>query len=112
KVLSRLQKQSEEKEQEIQRLEAKLHNVEFTSKAPAEVIREHGHRLRILQQDSRLLVGSGQQLRAMMQSRKERRHPHPKLSARQFRLRWRKTSARMTQPRQRSSPICCLHTGP
>ena len=71
KVLSRLQKQSEEKEQEIQRLEAKLHNVEFTSKAPAEVIREHGDRLRILQQDSRLLVGSGQQLRAMMQSRKE-----------------------------------------
>ena len=71
KVLSRLQKQSEEKEQEIQRLEAKLHNVDFTSKAPAEVIREHGDRLRILQQDSRLLVGSGQQLRAMMQSRKE-----------------------------------------
>ncbi|OLB56042.1 MAG: valine--tRNA ligase [Nitrospirae bacterium 13_2_20CM_2_62_8] len=71
KVLSRLQKQSEEKEQEIQRLEAKLHNVEFTSKAPAEVIREHGDRLRILQQDSRLLVGSGQQLRSMMQSRKE-----------------------------------------
>ena len=71
KVLSRLQKQSEEKEQEIQRLEAKLHNVEFTSKAPAEVIHEHGDRLRILQQDSRLLVGSGQQLRAMMQSRKE-----------------------------------------
>jgi len=70
-VLSRLQKQSEEKEQEIQRLQAKLHNVEFTSKAPAEVIREHGDRLRILQQDSRLLVGSGQQLRAMMQSRKE-----------------------------------------
>jgi valyl-tRNA synthetase len=71
KVLSRLQKQSEEKEQEIQRLEAKLHNVEFTSKAPAEVIHEHGDRLRILQQDSRLLAGSGQQLRAMMQSRKE-----------------------------------------
>ncbi len=71
KVLSRLQKQSEEKEQEIQRLEAKLHNVEFTSKAPAEVIHEHGDRVRILQQDSRLLVGSGQQLRAMMQSRKE-----------------------------------------
>ena len=71
KVLSRLQKQSEEKEQEIQRLEAKLHNVEFTSKAPAEVIHEHGDRLRTLQQDSRLLVGSGQQLRAMMQSRKE-----------------------------------------
>jgi valyl-tRNA synthetase len=70
-VLSRLQKQSEEKEQEIKRLEAKLHNVEFTSKAPAEVIREHGDRLRTLQQDSRLLVGSGQQLRAMMQSRKE-----------------------------------------
>jgi valyl-tRNA synthetase len=71
KVLSRLQKQSEEKEQEIQRLEAKLHNVEFTSKAPAEVIHEHGDRLRILQQDSRLLAGSGQQLHAMMQSRKE-----------------------------------------
>src|SRR5213594_1053855 len=71
KVLSRLQKQSEEKEQEIQRLEAKLHNVEFTSKAPSEVIHEHGDRLRMLQQDSRLLVGSGQQLRAMMQSRKE-----------------------------------------
>jgi valyl-tRNA synthetase len=71
KVLSRLQKQSEEKEQEIQRLEAKLHNVEFTSKAPAEVIHEQGDRLRILQQASRLLVGSGQQLRAMMQSRKE-----------------------------------------
>ncbi|MGH7236116.1 MAG: valine--tRNA ligase [Nitrospiraceae bacterium] len=71
KVLSRLQKQSEEKEQEIQRLEAKLHNVEFTSKAPSEVIREHGDRLRMLQQDSRLLVSSGQQLRAMMQSRKE-----------------------------------------
>ena len=71
KVLSRLQKQSEEKEQEIQRLEAKLHNVEFTSKAPSEVIHEHGDRLRILQQDSRLLVGSGQQLRAMIQSRKQ-----------------------------------------
>ncbi|MGH7208020.1 MAG: class I tRNA ligase family protein, partial [Nitrospiraceae bacterium] len=70
-VLSRIQKQDKEKEQEIKRLEAKLNNVEFTSKAPPEVIGEHRDRLRMLEQDSRLLASSGAQLRAMMQSRKQ-----------------------------------------
>jgi len=69
-VLSRMQKQQKEKEQEITKLDAKLNNVEFTSKAPAEVIGEHRDRLRVLQQDSRLIASSQTQLRAMIQSRK------------------------------------------
>jgi valyl-tRNA synthetase len=69
-VLQKIQKQQKENHQETKRLEAKLGNVEFTSKAPAEVIHEHRDRVRILEQEGRLLTSSEQQLREMMQSRK------------------------------------------
>ena len=65
-VLQKLQKQHQENRQEAKRLEGKLGNAEFTSKAPGEVIQEHRDRVRILEQESRLLTSSETQLRAMM----------------------------------------------
>ncbi|TAJ22932.1 MAG: valine--tRNA ligase [Nitrospirae bacterium] len=65
-LLQKIQKQHKDNQQETKRLEAKLGNVEFTSKAPPEVIHEHRDRVRILQQESRLLGSSEQQLRTMM----------------------------------------------
>jgi valyl-tRNA synthetase len=69
-VLAKIQKQRTNNQKEIDRLEAKLHSDEFTSKAPVEVIHEHQDRLRLLKQESSLLISSETQLREMMQSRK------------------------------------------
>ena len=65
-VLQKLQKQHKENRQEAKRIEGKLGNAEFTAKAPSEVIHEHRERVRILEQESRLLTSSETQLRAMM----------------------------------------------
>jgi valyl-tRNA synthetase len=65
-VLQKLQKQHQENRQEAKRIDGKLGNAEFTSKAPGEVIREHRERVRILEQESRFLTSSETQLRAMM----------------------------------------------
>ncbi|MBI3602926.1 MAG: valine--tRNA ligase [Nitrospirae bacterium] len=65
-LLQKIQKQHKDNQQETKRLEGKLGNVEFTSKAPPEVIQEHRDRVRTLQQESRLLDSSERQLRTMM----------------------------------------------
>ncbi len=65
KAIDRLVKQLTETDKELQRVDGKLKNVEFVSKAPPEVIAEHQERVRTLSRDRALLADSERQLRAM-----------------------------------------------
>ncbi|MEW6248169.1 MAG: valine--tRNA ligase [Nitrospirota bacterium] len=66
KALARISKQRAEGATEAQRLEAKLKSVDFTSKAPPDVVAEHQERLKVLQRDQAILFSSEEQLRAIM----------------------------------------------
>ncbi len=66
KALDRIMKQQSEQTKEIERLEGKLRNQEFTAKAPREVIADHQNRLANLRRDQALLTSSEQQLRTML----------------------------------------------
>jgi valyl-tRNA synthetase len=66
KALDRIVKEQSEQTKEIERLEGKLRNQEFTAKAPPEVITDHQDRLASLRRDQAMLTGSEQQLRAML----------------------------------------------
>jgi valyl-tRNA synthetase len=66
KALDRIVKQQSEQVKEIERLESKLRNSDFVSKAPPEVIADHQERVRSLQQDQAMLASSEQQLRPML----------------------------------------------
>jgi valyl-tRNA synthetase len=67
KALDRIVKQIEETDKESQRLDGKLNNTDFVSKAPPEVITDHQDRLRALSRDCAMLTSSEQQLRAMLE---------------------------------------------
>ncbi|HEX5646429.1 MAG TPA: class I tRNA ligase family protein, partial [Nitrospira sp.] len=66
KAIDRLAKQLAETDKESQRLDGKLKNAEFVSKAPPEVIVEHQARVHTLSRDRALLASSEAQLRAML----------------------------------------------
>ncbi|MDI3462217.1 MAG: Valyl-tRNA synthetase [Nitrospira sp.] len=66
KAIERLAKQLTETDKELQRVDGKLKNTEFVSKAPPDVIAEHQERVRTLSRDRALLVDSERQLRAML----------------------------------------------
>jgi valyl-tRNA synthetase len=66
KALDRIIKQQSEQTKEIERLEGKLQNQEFTAKAPPEVITDHQDRRASLRRDQAMLTSSEQQLRAML----------------------------------------------
>ena len=66
KALDRIIKQQSEQTKEIERLEGKLRNQEFTAKAPPEVITDHQDRRTSLRRDHSILISSEQQLRAML----------------------------------------------
>ncbi len=66
KAIERLDKQIVETDKELQRIDGKLNNAEFTSKAPPDVIAEHQDRLQTLSRDRALLADSQQQLRTML----------------------------------------------
>ena len=66
KALDRILKEQSEQTKEIERLEGKLRNQEFTAKAPIEVITDHQSRLASLQRDYAMLTSSAQQLRTML----------------------------------------------
>jgi valyl-tRNA synthetase len=66
KAVDRLDKQLSEIEKESQRLNGKLNNPDFVSKAPPEVIADHKDRLRALAQDHSMLISSEQQLQSML----------------------------------------------
>ena len=66
KALDRIIKQQSEQTKEIERLEGKLRNQEFTAKAPPEVITDHQDRRTSLLRDQAMLTSSEQQLRAML----------------------------------------------
>ncbi|MDH4301375.1 MAG: class I tRNA ligase family protein, partial [Nitrospira sp.] len=66
KAVDRLDKQLSEVEKESQRLNGKLNNPDFVSKAPPEVIADHKDRLRALAQDHSMLLSSEQQLQSML----------------------------------------------
>ena len=66
KALDRIAKEQSEQTKEIERLEGKLRNQEFTAKAPPEVITDHQNRLTSLRRDHAMLTGSEHQLRAML----------------------------------------------
>jgi valyl-tRNA synthetase len=68
KALDRIVKEQSEQTKEIERLEGKLRNQEFTAKAPPEVITDHQDRLASLRRDQAMLTGSEQQLRAMLET--------------------------------------------
>ncbi len=68
KALDRLLKQQSEQTKEMERLEGKLRNLEFTAKAPLEVITDHQNRLASLRRDKIMLASSEQQLRAMLRA--------------------------------------------
>ena len=65
KVLDRLVKQATDANKEALRLEGKLSNTEFVSKAPAEVVAEHRQRIATLAHEQSMLASSEQQLRRM-----------------------------------------------
>jgi valyl-tRNA synthetase len=71
KALDRIAKQKSEGVQESTRLEAKLANAEFISKAPPEVVAEHEQRLRTVRHEQAILAASEQQLREMVLSRND-----------------------------------------
>jgi valyl-tRNA synthetase len=66
KALERIRKQLEENGRESARIETKLGNVDFTAKAPTDVVAEHTQRLDALRRERELLVSSESQLRDMM----------------------------------------------
>lgn len=66
KAIERLDKQITETDKELYRIDGKLKNAEFTSKAPPDVIVEHHDRLQTLSRDRALLADSQQQLRTML----------------------------------------------
>jgi valyl-tRNA synthetase len=66
KAIERLAKQITETDKELQRVNGKLKNAEFVSKAPPEVIAEHQERVQTLSRDRALLTDSERQLRAML----------------------------------------------
>jgi valyl-tRNA synthetase len=66
KALDRITKQQSEQTKEIERLEGKLRNQEFTAKAPPEVITDHQERLTGLRRNQGMLTSSEKQLRAML----------------------------------------------
>ncbi|MBU6479707.1 MAG: valine--tRNA ligase [Nitrospirae bacterium] len=66
KALDRITKEQSEQRKEIERLEGKLRNQEFTAKAPSEVITDHQDRLTSLLRDQTMLTSSEQQLRTML----------------------------------------------
>ncbi len=66
KAIERLAKQITETDKELQRIDGKLKNAEFVSKAPPEVIAEHQERVRTLSRDRALLANSERQLRTML----------------------------------------------
>jgi len=66
KAVDRLDKQLSEVAKESQRLNGKLDNPDFVSKAPPEVIADHQDRLRALAQDYSMLISSEQQLQSML----------------------------------------------
>ncbi len=66
KAIERLAKQIMETDKELQRVDGKLKNLEFVSKAPPEVIAEHQGRVQTLSRDRVLLADSERQLRAML----------------------------------------------
>lgn len=66
KALDRLLKQIAETDKETQRLDGKLKNADFVSKAPPDVITDHQERLRSLCRDRAMLASSEEQLRAML----------------------------------------------
>ncbi|BCA53174.1 Valine--tRNA ligase [Nitrospira sp. KM1] len=66
KALDRIVKQIEEQDKEMARLQGKLRNHEFVSKAPPDVIADHQSRLKSLQNDQDLLASSEGQLRSML----------------------------------------------
>jgi valyl-tRNA synthetase len=68
KAIERLAKQITETDKELQRVDGKLKNAEFVSKAPPDVIAEHQERVRTLSRDRALLDNSEQQLRTMLGS--------------------------------------------
>jgi valyl-tRNA synthetase len=68
KAIERLAKQITETDKELQRVDGKLKNAEFVSKAPPDVIAEHQERVRTLSRDRALLAHSDQQLRTMLGS--------------------------------------------
>ena len=68
KALDRIIKQQSEQTKEIDRLEGKLRNQEFTAKAPTEVITDHQDRLTSLRRDQAMLTSSEQQLRTMLET--------------------------------------------
>ena len=61
-------KQLAETDKELQRVDGKLKNTEFVSKAPPDVITEHQERVRTLSRDRALLADSERQLRAMLET--------------------------------------------
>jgi valyl-tRNA synthetase len=66
KAIERLAKQITETDKELQRVDGKLKNAEFVSKAPPDVIAEHHERVRTLSRDRALLANSEGQLRTML----------------------------------------------
>ncbi|MBS0182439.1 MAG: valine--tRNA ligase [Nitrospira sp.] len=66
KAIDRLAKQITDTDKEFQRVEGKLKNAEFVSKAPPDVITEHQERVQTLSRDRALLADSERQLRAML----------------------------------------------
>jgi len=68
KALDRIIKEQSEQAKEIERLEGKLRNQEFTAKAPPDVITDHQDRLGSLKRDQAMLSSSEQQLRSMLRA--------------------------------------------
>jgi valyl-tRNA synthetase len=66
KAIDRLTKQLMETDRELHRVEGKLKNAEFLSKAPPDVIAEHQERVQTLSRDHALLADSERQLRVML----------------------------------------------
>ncbi len=68
KTLGRVAKQRQDVAKEASRLEAKLANASFTSKAPGDVVAEHEERLRSLRHEAAILASSEEQLSRMGRS--------------------------------------------
>ncbi|MGE3977446.1 MAG: valine--tRNA ligase [Nitrospira sp.] len=66
KAIDRLAKQITDTDKELQRVDGKLKNAEFVSKAPPDVITSHQERVQTLSRDRALLADSERQLRAML----------------------------------------------
>ena len=69
RALDRISKQRTDAVKESKRLETKLTNVEFTGKAPPEVVAEHEQRVRTVRHELEMLTSSEEQVRDMMQRR-------------------------------------------